>query len=434
MNNLIAKIKKISLQKATAVAAVLIITVVGVHLLLASHAQSPSVSISVTSGKVASPATIVSDGTAIGRSAVLFNSAPAPPSQLSIRVSGYQLVNNQGVATRLLGVDAGGTEYSCINAPNYNTWPPLNASEAAAMATWKINAVRIPLNEDCWLGINGATASLSGTNYQNAIKNWVNILNSQGLIVILDLHFAAPGTYPADQQWPMADADHSLTFWSQVATAYKSDPAVIFDPFNEPFIGSISPSASDWSCWSNGNCSTTFNGTINGVNSSVTYQIAGMQQMISTIRGTGATQPIMVGGLNWAGDPCSTKDSGGNGGVCMETANMPKDPLNQLAISFHTYNWTACTTSTCWNTTLAGARAANLPIITGEFGERDCLTSYNDSYMNWADANKVSYLIWSWRVDNSPQQACVSPNPDFRMLSDWGGTPAPRNPAAADYK
>ncbi|HEY4963863.1 MAG TPA: cellulase family glycosylhydrolase [Candidatus Saccharimonadales bacterium] len=437
MINLKTILKKERSQKASVVAIILLLTIIGVDFLVTSHAQSPYAAVSAASGILSGQATIKA---ASNGSYVQFGSYSSPPPVLAIHVSGGQLVNAQRVATRLLGVDAGGTEDSCIDAASYNTWPPLDASEAAAMAAWKVNAVRIPLNEDCWLGINGATTALAGANYQNAIKNWVNTLNRQGFIVILDLHWTAPGTYPANQQYAMADSDHSITFWSQVAGTFKANPAVIFDPFNEPAISvspnpSWTPTSTDWACWLNG-CSITEskNTLLNGTYTSVTYTTAGMQQLVSTIRATGATQPIMVGGLNNAGDPCGTKDLGGNGGACMETSYMPRDPLNQLAISFHTYNWTSCTTLACWNTTLAGARAANLPIITGEFGERDCLTSYNDAYMNWADANKVSYLMWSWRVDNSAQQTCTSPNPDFRMLSNWGGATTPHNPASADFK
>ena len=62
------------------------------------------------------------------------------------------------------------------------------------MQTWHINAVRLPLNEDCWLNINGVQAQYGGTNYISAITSYVNRLNAHGMIVILNLHFSAPGT------------------------------------------------------------------------------------------------------------------------------------------------------------------------------------------------------------------------------------------------
>lgn len=95
-------------------------------------------------------------------------------SNASIRVSGPQLLNASSQAIRLLGVDAAGTESSCIADTGISP-APLSHAEAAGMLAWHINAVRIPLNEDCWLGINGSPAAYSGVNYRNAIKNWVSI-------------------------------------------------------------------------------------------------------------------------------------------------------------------------------------------------------------------------------------------------------------------
>ena len=35
------------------------------------------------------------------------------------------------------------------------------------MKTWSINAVRVPLNEDCWLGINGVKPQYGGAAYRS---------------------------------------------------------------------------------------------------------------------------------------------------------------------------------------------------------------------------------------------------------------------------
>src|SRR3712207_8720289 len=45
-----------------------------------------------------------------------------------------------------------------------------------AMLTWKINAVRIPLNEDCWLDVNMADAdpAYRGASYRSAVVDYVN--------------------------------------------------------------------------------------------------------------------------------------------------------------------------------------------------------------------------------------------------------------------
>ncbi len=53
--------------------------------------------------------------------------------------------------------------------------------------------------------------------------NYVSLLRSNGIYVILDLHWNAPGTYVGKTQLPMADADHSIAFW----TAWPTNSRVI---------------------------------------------------------------------------------------------------------------------------------------------------------------------------------------------------------------
>src|SRR5947209_13556121 len=142
----------------------------------------------------------------------------APDAQaagLSVRVQGNALVDGNGAPIRLLGVNRSGLEYAC--AQGWGLFDgPSDAASIAAIASWHTNAVRIPLNEDCWLGINGVNAAYAGANYQSAVGSYVSALHAAGLFAILDLHWNAPGTTLATGQQVMADADHSPAFWSSV--------------------------------------------------------------------------------------------------------------------------------------------------------------------------------------------------------------------------
>jgi endoglucanase len=341
----------------------------------------------------------------------------------TVRVSGNELIDSGGQAIQLLGVDASGTEDACVGGEEGGlSWVPLTSTESGEIASWGADAVRVPLNEDCWLGINGVSASDSGLAYQTAIEKWVGDLNHAGIVAILDLHWSAPGTHKSNRQWPMADADHSITFWSQVASQFASDPSVIFDLFNEPSLGTSDPTSEDWACWLNG-CTTTFAvANRNGTSTNVAYTAAGMQELVDAVRTTGATQPIMVGGLDWAGDPCGIFDSGGNGGACAWLTYEPSDPLHQLVASFHTYNTGNCQTISCWNEDVAPL-AATVPVVTGEFGEDDCATTYINQYMTWADQHGISYLAWSWNPPNpGSNSTCTASarNPlNWQLLSSW---------------
>ena len=306
-------------------------------------------------------------GCALLGGGALLSAAPSATTgatpTLAVKVVGNELVNGSGQPMRLIGMDRSGTEYACVQGWGIFDGPS-DANSVAAMTSWHGDAVRVPLNEDCWLGINGVTPSYSGANYRTAIENYVQLLNNSGMVAVLDLHWNAPGTTLATGQQVMADADHSVSFWSSVATAFKANPAVVFDLYNEPHDVS-------WSCWRNG-CKT-----------SAGWRTAGMQQMLTAVRNAGATQPVMIGGLNWAND------------LSGWLANEPSDPLHQLVASAHVYNFNACNTTSCWNRTL-GPVAASVPLVTAELGENDCASGFITSYMSWADSVGASYLGWTW--------------------------------------
>ena len=303
-----------------------------------------------------------------------------------LHVEGNQLVD-QGKVVRLLGVDRSGTEYMCIGGDGIFDGP-VDQTATSAITGWHTNAVRVPLNEDCWLDINGAPAAYSGSAYQTAIMGYVSLLRQNGLYVILDLHWNGPGTTKATGQLPMADADHAPAFWTSVASAFASDPGVVFDLYNEPFVTS-------WGCWLNG-CEITGSSAGN-------YMSAGMQQLLDAVRATGAKNVVMAGGLAYAND------------LSEWLANEPNDSAGALAASFHNYNFNTCSTTACWTTNIASV-AARVPVITGEMGENDCAAGYIDGYMPWADDAGVSYLGWAWNADFD-----CSTGPS--LITDYTGTP-----------
>jgi aryl-phospho-beta-D-glucosidase BglC (GH1 family) len=303
--------------------------------------------------------------------------APVPAgAALPLHVQGNKLVNSLGQNVALHGVNRMGTEYACVQGWGMSDGPN-DAASIQAMKTWKINAVRIPMNEDCWLGINGVAAAYAGANYQQAIINYVNLLNQNGLYAILDLHWTAPGSTRATQQVQMPDMDHSPTFWSQVATTFRGNNAAIFELFNEPHDIS-------WSCWRNG-----------GSCSGVSYQVAGMQTLLDAVRATGATNVIAQGGLGWSND------------LSGWLANRPIDPLNNLAAAWHAYNFNVCNSTSCYDST-AGPVAALFPILVTETGSDTCNDGFNSMIMDWLDARGQSYFPWSWNAGSGCSMNLIS--------------------------
>jgi Cellulase (glycosyl hydrolase family 5) len=317
---------------------------------------------------------------------------PAP----YVAVKGNHLVNKAGQAIRLLGVDRSSGEYMCAQGGSSVFSGPTGPASVRAMLSWHINAVRLPLNEDCWLGINGLPPDVSGATYREAVERYVATLQAAGLIVILDLHWAAPGRHLATSQWPMADATHAPEFWQSVAKTFEHNHGVMFDLFNEPYISS-------WKCWLHG-CATTYNDS----GATVTYKAVGMQRLVDAVRSTGATQPLMLGGLAWSSD-----ESGW-------LTHEPTDPDHQLVVSFHTYNFSGCNDKSCWRSTIAPL-AKKVPIVTGELGESGCKDTYIDSYMPWADSHGISYLGWTWDSTGPPSDWSCSGGP--ALIVNYAGKP-----------
>ena len=172
---------------------------------------------------------------------------------------------------------------------------------------------------------------------------------------------------------------------------------LIFDLFNEPFPGFNGTSSTGWSCWKNG--STAANAS---PCPDIGFAVAGMQTLVNTVRATGATNVLMLGGLAYSND------------LSGWLANEPTDPLNNLAASFHLYNFNACNYVNCWVENVAPV-AAKVPVIAGEIGENDCAHTFIDTAMNWLDQNNIGYLAWAWNTYNCYNFPA--------LISDYSGTP-----------
>ena len=312
-----------------------------------------------------------------------------------LHVVGNQIQDGAGHVFVPRGVDRMGTEYQCTksatNAPT-DFDGPIDQATVSAMTSWGTNAVRVPLNEDCWLGINGFPANNhTAAQYQSDIVNWVNLLNSNGQVVILDLHWNNSGTNQSTGQEMMPDLDHAPAFWTSVANTFKNNSSVIFDLYNEPHDVS-------WACWLSGSTAPQ-SGNCSGVG----FAVAGMQTLVNTVRATGATNVLMLGGLAWSND------------LTGWLANKPTDSQNNLAASVHIYNFNACSNSGCWDSQIAPV-AAQVPVVAGEIGENDCASGFVSTLMSWFDSHNTGYLAWTWTNSGN-----CGGTPS--LISDWSGTP-----------
>jgi hypothetical protein len=65
--------------------------------------------------------------------------------------------------------------------------------------------------------------------------------------------------------------------------------------------------------------------------------------------------------------------------------NLPTDPVNNLAASWHVYNFSWCNNRACWDSDALPV-AQKIPLILGEIGQDDRGSAFNTSLMDWLDA------------------------------------------------
>jgi len=350
---------------------------------------------------------------------------------MSIRVSGNTFIDAKGAVVQLRGVNYSGFESVAIQG-----WDPSDPSGAqagqaggpnwSAIKAWKANIVRIPLNEASWLGYTCTDTSGvvhnpdPGGNYKSAVQTQVDQATAAGLYVILDLHWAAPGNACPMLQTQMADNDHSIAFWTSIASTFKSYPSVLFELFNEPFLN-FDFTGDPWAYMMKGTGgafsgfpATSGSGNFQNVTSN--WSIASYQAMITAVRATGATNVLLVGAVSY------TQDLSG------WLANRPSDPMNQMAATWHPYPTYGTTFGTAAYaqpnfapgvfTDAQNILAAGIPLIATETGDHDAAGTVGaplvSNITQWADQHGMSLLGWTWDVWSDA---------DNVLIKDASGTP-----------
>lgn len=230
--------------------------------------------------------------------------------------------------------------------------------------------------------------------YQNAIVAYAHMLEQYGIHPIIDDQAQARGNESPTDILPLPDKDHAPAFWTSVATMFKGDDAVLFNLKNEPHDG-------NWSCWHGGTCTgTDYNNN--------TYTSIGFQDLVTTVRNTGATNVIVLDGEGWAND------------LTQWLAAKPSDPQGNLMAGFHVYPFNGCGSQSCWNAQVLPV-AQQVPLYFEEFNDTNSQnggtpedgTTFNRDVWTWADQHGIGYLMWTWNTTNDWQA----------IISNYNGTP-----------
>lgn len=319
------------------------------------------------------------------------------------------------------GVNWSGFEHACAQGWGYSGLDPLGESaedeQAALIASWGADTVRLPLNQDCWLGTRSAPVSddfveRTPLGYRRAVDRFVRALNDEGLVVVLDLHSRKRIGSAGFGSTAMPDSE-SLAFWRSVAAQYSASPSVLFDAFSAPHsredVRGRPVFELGWRCWGRGGCEVPVEDDRTPTRPDrSTYEALGMADLVAAIRRAGAEQPILLSGLDRANDLSAWADW------------VPED--DQLVAAFHAYDTAACGPA-CWEEVLAPL-ADRVPVLTTELGAEDPTDGWVADYLRFAAEHDIGSLLWVW---------AERPGDPMALVSDLDATPTPWGELAREW-
>jgi len=271
----------------------------------------------------------------------------------SLQVQGNKIVDKTGNPVQLRGMSLFWSNWA---GPWYNE----NAVSTLAK-DWKAGIVRAPM------GIEPDGAYLSNPDAEKAkIVSVADAAITQGIYVIIDWHDHNAHNHTGQAQ----------TFFTEMAQKYGNVPNVIFEVYNEPTQVSWDQVKS--------------------------YA----EQVIGSIRGTGANNLVIVGSPTWSQD-------------VDVAANNPITQYQNVAYTLHFY---AATHKQFLRDKANTALGKGLALFVTEWGT--CSADGNGSvdanetntWLNWMDQNSISWANWSLFDKN---EACSAVFPGTSATGPW---------------
>ena len=333
----------------------------------------------------------------------------------TLHTEGNRLLDAHNRPVRLLGVNTASLEWMAAA-------PALPAAVVHACDVWKANVIRLPLSQDTWFGFHPEQKGKdeSGAKYRRQVDAVIDLVAGRRKYVILDLHRTNCNTWGPYITGCMADMN-SLVFWKDVASRYRNHPNVIFDLHNEPF-------QTTWDIWKHGGEVTIwyekkdighqimFEKPKGIILNSMSYRVPGMQRMVETVRGVGAKNLIIVGGLDW-----SYELDGIMNGYAIDDCGG-----NAILLDAHVY---PCKALDSWDAKVTVAADA-YPVIIGECGhygeapvkhewpQLEGSATWVPRLLDWIEAHDYHLAAWDFHDRAGP--CLVQNQQDYAPTPFWG--------------
>ncbi len=221
-------------------------------------------------------------------------------------------------------------------------------AELDAAKAWNANTIRFPLSQR---GLDPQD-SLHSAAYDTEVLNGVNLARANGFVVVLSMQTQSIGGGTGH----VSPSAATVRAWTHLAPMFGQDPGVIYELFNEP---PGVDTAANWKLWHDGGGS-----------------VIGHEQLISTVRATGAINVLVADGLRYAKSLM---------GVPLLT-----DPLNQTGYAFHPYLIKPIDVASAWPAYF-GNFAATEPVIATAYGAAS-QSNYCEASWPTTSAALIAYL------------------------------------------
>lgn len=256
--------------------------------------------------------------------------------------------SDNGQPLILRGVNRSGLEYAEPGELGFLISGKITQQEIQTICRhWNSSIVRLPLNQDWALNGRGA---FSDEDYLKAIDQVIAWAASHGAYTLLDLQwlsmekvFGRLGDGSPNRIAPLPDFD-SPRFWRKLADRYRSEPAVLFDLYNEPH----DCSAADWVHWA--------------------------KLLLHTIRDAHPSALCFVSGIDWAYD----------------LRGVPFDAPN-VVYSTHVYPGKTMLWSRAF-----GYLSGDVPLFAGEWGGTAGHLEWGRRAAAYFRELGMGWTAWSW--------------------------------------
>lgn len=300
--------------------------------------------------------------------------APAPPPPDNVTQVGTHTIARGGFYTegnKIYNSSGAVHTFKGLARPSFE-WDAagfgITREDIHRMKSWGANVVRFSLNQAFWLN---TSAQFNKIGYKKYVARAVNWVLSEGMAVILDLHWIDP----MQRQAAMPNADSSA-FWQDVAKTYKDDGRVVFELYNEPY-------PMNWATWR-----------------------SGMQTLYDAVRAQGANNLVLIGGDNYAYD----------------LSGVAANPINNAVnAAFVTHPYVFKQSEKSFQDAFL-TPAKTLPVVATEFGNAGinggtvgCNPADYSGPLSQFQSAGMGWTGWAWIVDPS---GCSFPS----LLTSYDGT------------